>query len=100
MYENHRAGMDDEAAVVEALASTGNVITSAAAVMLAVFSVFLFSDVVLIQMLGLALFVAVLLDATVVRAILVPAFMRIAGRANWWMPAPLARLADRIDLTH
>lgn len=100
IYENHVAGMDDERAVIEALASTGNVITSAAAVMLTVFSVFLFSDVVLIKMLGLALFVAVALDATVVRAMLVPAVMRLAGRANWWMPRPLARLAERIDLTH
>jgi RND superfamily putative drug exporter len=100
IYENHRAGMDDARAVTEALVSTGNVISSAAAVMLAVFSVFLFSDVVLIKMLGLALFVAVLLDATVVRAMLVPAVMRLAGRANWWMPAPMARLADRVDLSH
>jgi len=100
LYENHRAGMDDRAAVTEALASTGSVITSAAAVMLAVFSVFLWSDVVLIKMVGLALFVAVLLDATVVRVMLVPAVVRIAGRANWWFPRRLARLADRIDLSH
>jgi RND superfamily putative drug exporter len=100
IYENHRAGMDDREAVTEALASTGSVITSAAAVMLAVFSVFLWSDVVLIKMLGLALFVAVLLDATVVRVMLVPAVMRIAGRANWWLPPRLARLAERIDLSH
>jgi RND superfamily putative drug exporter len=100
LYENHRAGMDDRAAVTEALTSTGSVITSAAAVMLAVFSVFLWSNVVLIKMVGLALFVAVLLDATVVRVMLVPAVVRIAGRANWWFPRRLARLADRIDLSH
>jgi RND superfamily putative drug exporter len=68
--------------------------------MLAVFSVFLWSNVVLIKMVGLALFVAVLLDATVVRVMLVPAVVRIAGRANWWFPRRLARLADRIDLSH
>jgi RND superfamily putative drug exporter len=55
---------------------------------------------VLIKMVGLALFVAVLLDATVVRVMLVPAVVRIAGRANWWFPRRLARLADRIDLSH
>jgi len=100
IYENHRAGLSDELAVANALAATGSVITSAAAVMLAVFGVFFFSEVVLIKTLGVGLFVAVLFDASLVRVAMVPAVMRLAGGANWWMPAWLRRLADRIDISH
>ena len=50
------------------------------------------------QMFGLGLTLAVLMDATLVRGVLVPAFMRLAGRANWWAPAPLARWHDRRGL--
>ncbi|MEX2501229.1 MAG: MMPL family transporter [Trueperaceae bacterium] len=100
IYENHLAGMSDHDAVATAMESTGSVITSAAAVMLVVFGVFFFSEVVLIKTLGVGLAVAVLLDATLVRLTLVPAVMTLAGRWNWWLPASLARLADRIGLRH
>jgi len=93
--EAHVAGLDDHDAVATALAATGGVITSAAAVMVTVFALFLFSHVELIRMLGLGLTVAVLLDATLVRLALVPALMSLAGRWNWWLPAPLVRLARR-----
>ena len=100
MYEAHERGLSDREAVATALASTGGVITSAAAVMIVVFSLFILSEVVLIKTLGVGMAVAVLLDATLVRLALVPAVMTLAGRWNWWLPGPLARLAERVDLRH
>ncbi|MGW5680029.1 MMPL family transporter, partial [Streptomyces sp. NPDC003860] len=52
-----------------------------------------------LKLLGVGLALAVIVDATLVRGVLVPAFMRLAGRANWWAPAPLARLHQRIGLS-
>ena len=98
MFEGHQQGMSDRTAVSSALASTGGVITSAAAIMMVVFTLFIFSEVVLIKTLGLGLAVAVFLDATLVRMVLVPAVMTLAGRWNWWLPAPIARLASKVDL--
>jgi RND superfamily putative drug exporter len=95
--EAHVAGLSDHDAVASALAATGGVITSAAAVMVTVFALFLFSHVELIRMLGLGLTVAVILDATLVRLALVPALMTLAGRWNWWLPGPLRRLARYAD---
>jgi RND superfamily putative drug exporter len=100
IVEGHQRGMSDPDAVVHALTVTGNVITSAAAIMIIVFSVFLLSNVVLIKTLSLGLTVAVLLDATLVRLALVPAVILLAGRLNWWLPKPMARLAQRVDLSH
>jgi RND superfamily putative drug exporter len=74
--------------VREALAETGPVITSAALIMVAVFGAFAFARVVIVQMLGLGLAVAVLVDATVIRILLAPALMRVAGRWNWWPVTP------------
>ncbi|MEX2536739.1 MAG: MMPL family transporter [Trueperaceae bacterium] len=99
IYEKHQQGLSDRDAVVSALSSTGGVITSAAAVMIVVFSSFIFSEVVLIKTLGLGLAVAVLLDATLVRLALVPAMMFLAGRWNWWLPQPMAKLAERVGLS-
>jgi RND superfamily putative drug exporter len=82
--EARRAGTPDAVGLAEALARTGGVITSAAAVMLAVFGAFAAGDFLLIRMLGFALAVAVLLDSTVIRVALGPALLRLAGRANWW----------------
>lgn len=100
IHEAHERGYDDKAAVISALTSTGGVISSAAAVMIAVFLPFVFSEVVLIKTLGLGLAVAIFLDATVVRLTLVPAVMALAGRWNWWLPKPFARLAERVNLSH
>jgi RND superfamily putative drug exporter len=100
IYENHRSGLADREAVIQAITATGGVISSAALVMVVVFSMFVFSNVVFIKTLSLGLTVAILLDATVVRLAVVPAVMRLAGRWNWWLPRPLARLADRIRLSH
>lgn len=75
---------DNERSIREALADTGSVITSAALVMVIVFGAFAFSRVVIVQMIGLGLSVAVFVDATVIRSILGPALMKVAGRWNWW----------------
>ena len=82
--EARRSGFGEADAIVEGVARTGGVITSAAAIMIVVFGAFMFSDVLLIQMLGFALAVAVLIDATVVRMAIGPALLRLAGRWNWW----------------
>ncbi|MFA5568356.1 MAG: MMPL family transporter [Trueperaceae bacterium] len=97
--EAHERGMSDHDAVATALSTTGGVITSAAAIMVTVFALLLPSHVELIRTLGLGLTVAIVLDATLVRLTLVPSVMTLAGRWNWWLPGPLARVADRRDRT-
>ena len=94
--EVRRSGVGDRAAIVEALGRTGKVITNAAGVMLVVFAAFTLGDVLITKMLGFALAVAVLLDATLVRMIVGPALLQLAGHWNWW-PGVLARIdqADR-----
>ena len=77
------------------LQRTGRIITAAALLIAIVFASSLTSSATNIKQLGFGVTVAILLDATVVRALLVPAFMRIAGNANWWAPAPLRRLHAR-----
>jgi RND superfamily putative drug exporter len=102
--EARRAGASDSDAIVEGVARTGGVITSAAAIMIVVFGAFMLGDVLLVQMLGFALAVAVLIDATVVRMAIGPALLRLAGRWNWWPGAasprhpaglPVSRVAIR-----
>jgi RND superfamily putative drug exporter len=78
-----RTGRNDQA-TMEGLTATASVITSAAAIMMIVFGTFAFSRVLAVQLLGFGLAVAVLLDATLIRMVLVPAFMHIAGAWNWW----------------
>jgi RND superfamily putative drug exporter len=82
--EGHRAGLSDSEALAEGLAGTGRIITLAAAVMVTIFGGFVMGEFVLIKLLGFALGMAVLLDATVVRLALGPALIRLAGRLNWW----------------
>jgi RND superfamily putative drug exporter len=82
--EAKRAGADDNTAVVEGVVATGHVITSAAAVMVVVFAAFTTGEFVLMKILGFALAVAVLIDATLIRLALGPALLRLAGRWNWW----------------
>lgn len=96
--EEHDAGMNTTDAVAFGLQRTGRIITAAALLIAIVFASFLTSSATNIKQLGLGVTVAILLDATVVRALLVPAFMRIAGNANWWAPGPLKRLHARIGL--
>jgi RND superfamily putative drug exporter len=85
-------------AVAEALESTGRLITGAAAIMAAVFFGFATAGSVIIQAVGVGIGLAVVIDATIVRALLVPATMRLMGRWNWWAPAPLAQLYRRLGL--
>jgi RND superfamily putative drug exporter len=82
--DGRRAGLDDGTALVEALASTGRVISFAASIMVMIFGAFMLGNFVLIKLLGFALAVAVLLDATVIRLAVGPALIRLAGRWNWW----------------
>jgi putative drug exporter of the RND superfamily len=82
--EARRSGLDETAAISEAVARTGRLITSAAAIMFVVFAGFTFGVFLPIKMLGFALAVAVLLDATIVRMVIGPALLSLAGRWNWW----------------
>jgi RND superfamily putative drug exporter len=86
MKERVEAGEPNSTAVVEGLASTARVITAAAAIMVCVFGSFVLGDLRAIKLIGLGLSVAVLLDATVVRMLLVPATMELLGERNWWWP--------------
>jgi RND superfamily putative drug exporter len=85
------------AAVPAGLAATGRVITSAALIMVAVFLGFALDPGLVVKQMGVGLAVAVALDATVVRLVLVPATMALLGRANWWLPRPLDRLLPTLD---
>ncbi len=89
---------DNGVAVADGLAATARVITAAAAIMIFVFGVFIFDPNVFIKQIGLGLTAAVLVDATIVRMILVPATMELLGNANWWMPAWLGRLLPEVHI--
>ncbi len=89
---------DSHQSVVDGLASTARVITSAALIMISVFAAFLLTPDVEVKMFAVGLTVAVLVDATVVRMVLVPATMALMGDANWWLPGWLDRLLPHIDV--
>ncbi|SCK26473.1 MULTISPECIES: MMPL family transporter [Streptomyces] len=95
--EYHRTG-DNISAVAWGLERTGRLVTAAAALVATVLLAFATSGLTPLKLLGVGLALAVIVDATLVRGILVPAFMRLAGRANWWAPRPLARLHQKIGL--
>jgi hypothetical protein len=84
--------------VVAGLARTGRIVTTAAALLSVTFVAFATSSVTFLQMLGIGTAMAIVVDATVIRGVLVPAFMRLAGDANWWAPGPLRALHARIGL--
>jgi len=90
--EAYDATGDNAASVATGLARTARVITAAAAIMVVVFLSFVLGANVSVKQVGLGLAVAVLIDATVVRMVLVPAVMELLGKANWWLPGPLARI--------
>jgi RND superfamily putative drug exporter len=87
---------DNRRAVVDGLAGTARVITAAAAIMVTVFGAFVLEDAVFLKLAGVGLATAVLVDATVVRLVLVPATMELLGDRNWWLPRWLERLLPRI----
>jgi putative drug exporter of the RND superfamily len=89
---------DNTEAVARGLAATGRVITSGALIMMCVFTAFVASPDPFVKMIGLGLATAILLDATVVRMILVPATMALLGRANWWLPGWLDRMLPHLSL--
>jgi RND superfamily putative drug exporter len=91
---------DNTEAVARGLERSGRIVTSAALIVVVVAGSFAFADIVLIKALGVGMAIAVALDATVVRALLVPATMRLLGRWNWWAPGPLGRLAERFGFSH
>ena len=84
--EGWRIGQSDSDAVANGLASTGRVITSAAAIMICVFGAFVLGDLRALRLFGFARAAAILLDATLVRMVLMPATLQLLGRANWWFP--------------
>jgi RND superfamily putative drug exporter len=91
---------DNVGAVASGLERSGRIVTSAALIVVLVAGSFAFADIVLIKALGVGMAIAVALDATVVRALLVPATMRLLGRWNWWIPARLERfVATRLPAT-
>jgi RND superfamily putative drug exporter len=97
--EEHDRTGDNTHSVAMGLERTGRIVTAAAALLAVTFLAFATSGVTIIKLFGLGLALAVVMDATIVRATLVPAFMRLAGEANWWAPAPLRRLHDRFGIS-
>ena len=96
--EEYLATGDSHKSVVTGLANTARVITSAALIMISVFGAFVLGDDPNGKLFGVGLAVAVFLDATLVRMVLVPATMSLVGRANWWLPNWLDRILPHLDL--
>jgi RND superfamily putative drug exporter len=93
--EHYIATDDNTAAIAHGLQRTGGVITSAALMLAVVIGPFALSGVAFTKLMGVGMIVALAIDATVIRVLLVPATMKLLGRANWWAPAPLKRFHDR-----
>ena len=98
IQEEYRRTHDNTHSVAEGLERSGRLITGAAAIMVGVFAAFGLAEILLIKAIGLGMALAVAIDATLVRALVVPATMRLLGHWNWWAPAPLARLYRRLGL--
>ena len=96
--EARDAGYGDSAAVALGLERTGRIVTAAALLFCIAFGAFVTSEIIVLKVLGLGTALAVLLDATVIRALLLPSLMQLLGRWSWWAPAPLRRLHARIRL--
>ncbi|HUQ43147.1 MAG TPA: MMPL family transporter [Candidatus Limnocylindria bacterium] len=97
MRETWQATGDNRQAVAHGLERSGRIVTSAALIVIVVAGSFAFADIVLIKALGVGIAIAVALDATIVRALLVPATMRLLGRWNWWLPGFIGRRLPEID---
>ncbi len=89
---------DSSGSVASGLAITARVISAAAAIMVAVFAAFVPSEDVVLKVIGIGLATAILVDATVVRLLLVPAVMQLLGRSNWWLPAALDRRLPQLHV--
>jgi RND superfamily putative drug exporter len=90
---------DNTRAVAAGLQRSGPLVTAAAVILAASFATYAVSDVLYLMMLAVGMAVVILVDATLIRGVLVPVFMRLAGRANWWAPAPLKRLHARFGIS-
>ena len=99
MRERYDITGDNAAAVAGGLQRTGGVITSAALLLVIVIGAFSASGIIFIKLMGVGMIVALIVDATIVRILLVPATMRLLGRANWWAPGPLRRLYGRYGIS-
>ena len=97
--EARDGGLDDAEAVAGGLERTGRIVTAAAALFCVAIGAFATSEVIFIKELGIGTALAVIIDATLIRALLVPSLMALLGRSNWWAPAPLRRLHRRVGLT-
>jgi RND superfamily putative drug exporter len=100
IQEEYQRTGDNVASVAFGLERTAKTITGAAAIMIVVFGGFMLAEIVIIKSMGFGLALAVLIDATIVRALLVPSTMRLMGRWNWWAPAPVRSFVDRIGFGH
>jgi len=100
IQESYRRTGDNADAVAEGLSRTAGVITGAAMIMVTVFAAFALADTITIKSIGVGMALAVAIDATIIRVLLVPATMRLLGRWNWWAPGPLGRLAERFGFSH
>ena len=98
MREEYLQRRNNDAAVIEGIAATARVITSAALIMISVFAAFVLGDDVTIKMFGLGLAAAVFIDATIVRLVLVPATMKLLGDWNWWLPKWLDRILPNVEV--
>ena len=96
--EEYLRSGDNDAAVIDGIAGTARVITSAALIMISVFLGFVLGDDPTVKMFGLGLATAIFIDATIVRMVLVPAAMTLLGDANWWMPRWMDRLLPAVDI--
>ena len=99
VLEARRSGMSEEDAIPEGLARTAGLITSAAAIMIVVFAAFTFGNFLVVKMIGFTLAIAVFIDATLVRMVIGPALLRVAGDWNWW-PGGLAKTRKAPMLAH
>jgi RND superfamily putative drug exporter len=98
IQEEYKRTGDNTRAVADGLERSGRLITGAALIMVAVFMAFGLAEVVLIKAIGIGLAIAVAIDATLVRALAVPALMRLMGDLNWWAPKPLRWLHSRVGM--
>jgi RND superfamily putative drug exporter len=98
IYEEWHKSGDNTIAVTRGLAATGRTITAAAAIMVLVFASFILGGQVIIEMFGVGLASAILLDALIVRSVIVPALLLLTGKANWWLPAALNRFVPRLNV--
>jgi RND superfamily putative drug exporter len=96
--EAHDSGVSDSEAVAVGLERTGRIVTAAAVLFAVAIGAFATSKLVFIKELGLGTALAVLIDASIIRVLLVPSLMALLGSWNWWAPRPLRRLHDRIGL--